>query len=148
MATKINPKLPRQIKKFIRLWKKAFGLPAWPIFYIPCERITDKWGDEALMGITVDDSNAEVKITYRPDLIPSDDVISRLICHELLHWVFDPADRYVEERFSKRDFKTYSRFMEAAVEVVALTFTDPDRSAPSTDGWFLKPECGCSNEES
>lgn len=141
MPKKIDPKLPRQVKKYLRFWRRVFCLPNWPVFYQDQDKIEDRWGSGAVAAVSVDTGNAEVKVLFRGDLVPSDDIVSRVICHEMLHWLTDEMDTFVEERLTKRDYRTFVRLLETVLETIALTLVAPERKKPSPDSWFVGDQC-------
>lgn len=138
MATKEDRQLERMVKKYLRVWRVAFRLPTWPVFFQPFDEVKDRWGNSAVMGIRVDTSNAEVTVAYRHDLVLDEDTISRLVCHEMLHWVLGTLDDYVEEHLSKRSYRIHTGYIETAIETIALAFVEPDRDLPMADRWYRK----------
>ena len=142
MAKKEDAQLRRLVKKYLRVWRTAFRLPIWPIFFQPFDEVKDRWGNSAVMGMVVDTSNAEVLISYRHDLVLDEDIISRLVCHEMLHWVLETLDNYVEEHLSKRSYRICTGYVETAIETIALAFTEPDRSLPMADRWYREIKDG------
>lgn len=140
MPKKVNSKLlERMVRKYLKLWSDRFLLPQWPVYYLEDSDMKDRWGETTLMCITIDNSNAEVRIRYRPDLVPSEDNISRLVCHEMLHWLMDTMDHYVMLHLSKKSYHIFTQYLETIIEITAIALVQAKKNERSmTRCWIVE----------
>lgn len=131
------PTLRMLIRKYIRLYYKKFRLPNWPMFFrgVP-DLITGETGLKVLAHIVVNTEDNQVMVSYDTKLRPDETVISRLMAHEMLHWVFDAVDTFVEDKMSAEDVNHYRNIQEIAIETVAIALANARQETSCPEWWF------------
>lgn len=128
---KFNRELGKAVNQAIKKWRNRFGLPSWPVFAIQ-EDGPLKSGNlrhpRAIARVDVAEAALEVYVWYMANLRL--EVVDRVICHEMGHWIVADLWEFLHNTLNKRDYAEARRLIEHIVETYTIALIQPNRRYP------------------